>query len=84
MSKSAEAAVLETVIEGDIRQACNLLSAPGAFLDTELTGLAGALAQTLDLVNAEIANRRNRIPARRPLPRPAADTGSINIIRGRD
>jgi hypothetical protein len=78
MSKSVEASVLEAVIEGDIERAARQLSADGAFFQIELISLADSLGKMLDLVNAELAARR------RGSARPAADTGSVNIIRGRD
>lgn len=79
LHQSLEAGCLESVIEGrpeDTRQRLR-----DHMLNGELIEFHGQVSQLLDLVNEEISARRGN---NRRGPEWAADTGEINIIRGRE
>jgi hypothetical protein len=76
MNSSTEATFLHKVIENRTETAAEILHTD--FLDGELIEFSEQLGTALDLVNGEIRAREARS---RLAP---ADTGAINIIRGRE
>lgn len=81
MIHSIEAAVLHNVIEGRTETAAEQVH--DHFLNGELIEFREALGTALDLVNAEITARSGSV-RRLVESTPVADTGEINIVRGRE
>jgi len=78
LHQSIEAGCLVSVIEGEPQDTRQRLR--DHMLDGELIEFRGQVGQLLDLINEEIYARRARLHQTTP----AADTGSMNIIRGRE
>jgi hypothetical protein len=80
MHQSVEAGCLESVIEGDPDATRERLRK--YMLDGELIEFYDHVSTLLDLVGNEVTRRREN--DRRWQTTPVADTGEINIVRGRE
>lgn len=80
MMNSAEGAVLHAVLEGHDERAAERLHE--YFLDRELKNFRDNVADLLSLIDSEMIARS--FPGSPAPARPTADTGEINIVRGRE
>lgn len=81
MINSLEGAILHAVLEGREERAAEMIH--DDFLSGELINFRENVSTLLDLINAEITARSGSV-RRLVESTPVADTGEINIVRGRE